>query len=307
MRRRSLAVLAGLGAAAVGNRVLGRAGGELAPALPGDQQTYRWRGMDVAYAELGDEGDPPVVLFHAVGAVGTSREFADVADELASDHHVIAPDLPGYGRSDRPPLSYSASLYEAFVGDFLADVPPSDPAVIASGLTGTFVALAAPEADVGQLVLVCPAEAAERDSLLSRSAVRTPLLGTAVYNGLTSRVGLRTYVAPALFDGEPPGEYLSYLWTTAHQPGARYAPASYLGGHLDPVTDLASALAAVDAPITLVWGRQTIDPALESGRELAATTGSRLIVVDYAKRLPHLEHPQETLVALQSGLAPVAP
>jgi len=263
--------------------------------------------MDVAYAELGEEGDPPVVLLHGVGTVGTSREFADVADELASDHHVIAPDLPGYGRSDRPPLSYSASLYEAFVGDFLADVPPAEPAVIASGLTATYTALAAPEADVEQLVLVCPTEEAERDTVLSRSAVRTPLLGSAIYNGLTSRTGLRRYVAPGLFHGSPPGDYLSYLWTTAHQPGARYAPASYLGGHLDPVEDLADVLADVAAPITMVWGRETTDPSLATGRDLAAATGSRLIVVDYAKRLPHLEHPRETLVALQSGLAPVAP
>jgi pimeloyl-ACP methyl ester carboxylesterase len=66
--------------------------------------------------------------------------------------------------------------------------------------------------------------------------------------------------------------------------------------------DVETALADVDAEVTLLWGRESTDPSLQHGRSLAEGTDARLVVVDYAKRLPHLEHPEETLEALAFGL-----
>jgi len=309
MNGRSLAVLAGAGLAAIGNRALGRAGGALPPALAGDQDYYRWRGMEVAYAALGDPDDPPIVLLHDVGVVGSSREFAGVAEALAEDHRVYAPDLPGYGRSDRPPLTYSASIYEAFVGDFLAEIPDLEagkPAVVASGLSGSYAALAAPQADVEQLILVTPVADTDGRSVGRRALLRSPVLGTAIYNARTSTAGLQNGAVGDRCYGRPDREFLEYCWQSAHQPGARFAPASFLSGHLDPTMDLETALADVDADVTLLWGRESTDPSLGAGRALAEATNARLVVVDYAKRLPHLEHPTETLAALELGLVPAS-
>jgi len=257
--------------------------------------------MDVEYATLGDPDDPPVVLLHDVGIVGTSHEFAAVAPSLAEDHRVYAPDLPGYGRSDRPPLTYSASIYEAFVEAFLAEVPEDAPSVVASGLTGAFAALGADGAAVDRLVLVAPTAATRSRSVPRRTLLRTPLLGTAAYNAMTSRSGLAAGALGDGFYGEVPEDYLSYCWSAAHQPGARYAPASYVGGHLDPATDLEAVLSDRD-DATLVWGREAIDPPLATGRDLAEATDSALVVVDAARTLPHVEHPEETLAALEVGL-----
>lgn len=303
MKLRALLAAAGVGAAAVGNRALGRAGGDLPPALSGDQHAFRWRGMDVAYAALGDPDAPSVVLYHDVGVVGTSREFAAVAASLAADYRVFVPDLPGYGRSDRPPLTYSASLYEAFVADFAADVPEATPSIVASGRTGAYATLAAQEIEVDWLALLCPTAVTREHSIARRSAVRSPVLGTAIYNGLTSTAGLQHWVAREQFYGPPPADYLEYLWRSAHQPGARYAPASAMGGHLDPEIDLADAFGDVSAPITLIWGREATSPPLADGRSLAESTDSRLVVVDFAKRLPHIEHADETLLALEEAFS----
>jgi pimeloyl-ACP methyl ester carboxylesterase len=306
MNRRSLALAAGVGIAAIGNRALGRAGGTLPPALAGDQEQYRWRGMDIAYAAMGDPDDPPVVLLHDVGVVGTSREFVGVAEALAETHRVYAPDLPGYGRSDRPPLTYSASIYEAFVTDFVDDVPADGdrPAVVASGLTGAYAALAARDLDVDRLALVTPSGETVGRSTGRRALLRSPVLGTGIYNALTSTAGLRSSTIGDRCFGVPPADFVDYSWKTAHQPGAKFAPASYLSGSLDPAMDVETALADVETDVTLLWGREATDPPLQRGRALAEATDARLVVVDYAKRLPHLEHPSETLAALESGLVP---
>lgn len=303
MKLRPLVAAAGLGAAAFANRTLSRAGGALSQALPGDQETYRWRGMDVAYATLGDPDDPPVVLFHDPGVVGTSREFVSIAESLAEDYRVLAPDFPGYGLSDRPPLQYSASLYEAFVGDFATEVPETAPAVVASGLAGSYAVLAADEAEIDRLALLCPTTSSAERSVARRTAVRAPILGTAAYNAMTSGKALESWIGRQLFYGPPSPDYVEYLWTSAHQAGARYAPASALGGHLDPEIELPDAIADVDASVTLVWGREAREPPLRDGRTIAEQTESRLVVVDFARRLPHLEHPDETLVALDEAFS----
>jgi pimeloyl-ACP methyl ester carboxylesterase len=43
---------------------------------------------------------PPVVLVHGIGV--SSAYFEPLALELAEDRRVVAPDLPGFGRSERP-------------------------------------------------------------------------------------------------------------------------------------------------------------------------------------------------------------
>jgi len=99
----------GVGAAAVANAALRKEPGDLAPALDGMQRTYRWRGMNVAYTEVGDTSDPDLVLLHGINAAGSSGEWRDLVNELSEEYHVVAPDLPGFGRSARPPIRYSAA------------------------------------------------------------------------------------------------------------------------------------------------------------------------------------------------------
>ena len=137
MKLRTLvgATIGAVGAAAVTNRVLDRQADELAPPLPGESGTYRWRGFDIAYTEAGEPDDDDLVLLHGINAAATSREWRTAFEALAEDYHVVAPDLPGFGRSDRPPLTYSASLYTTFVRDFLTD-RSEDATVVASSLTG---------------------------------------------------------------------------------------------------------------------------------------------------------------------------
>lgn len=303
MKLRTLAAI-GIGAAGVaaaGNRVLARRAGPVEPALDGEQHTYRWRGMDVAYTELGDPDRRDVVLIHGIGAAASSREFAGVVDDLVAEFHVIAPDLPGFGRSDRPALVYSAGFYESFVTDFLRDVA-DDPVCVAPSLSAAYVTSAATQVDVSGLVLVCPRTTAmgERRPTV-RTLLRTPLVGPALYNLVTSKPAIR-YVGSALGypdDREVDAEEIDYRWWTAHQPGARFAPASFLAGSLDVDVDLGSTLASIEAPVTLVWGREATTPPLADGRTLAEEANAKLVVIDRSKQLPHVEQPDAFVRAIR--------
>ncbi|MFC4358566.1 alpha/beta fold hydrolase [Halobium salinum] len=296
--RRALTVgaagVAGVGLAVALDRALEARAGELEPRLSGDQHVYRWRGIDVAYSEAGDPDDPTLVLLHGINAAGTNGEFRSVFDALAEEYHVVAPDLPGFGRSDRPPLRYSAALYEDFVADFVSQY--DRPAVLASSLTSAYVAASAPDLDLAALVCVCPTAAGGPEpKLWLRELLRSPILGELAFDAITSKPSIRYFNADhGYYDPEKAtGDWTDYEWRTAHQPGARYAPASFVSGYLNSAVDLGDALAELDCPVTFLWGREADITPLSDGRDLADRADARLVVFDDAKLLPHVEFPEQ--------------
>ncbi len=300
MNTRSWILALGIGAVgATVNHRLARAGGELPPGVPGTTATYQWRGVDITYTTRGDPSDPDVVCLHDVGVVGAGREFRGLTAELAEDYHVIVPDLPGYGQSDHPPVRYSASLYQSILRSFIQDVT-TKPTVIASGLTGSYAAEAATELEINELVLVVPiAETGVRSPGLE-TLFRADGIGTGIYNLLTTRTALQHRQQTRwVYDPTTIGDaWIEYYWQAAHQEGARYAPAARLSGLLAPGSDLETLLAAVDVPVTLLWGREATTVPLQTGRSLAERTDSRLLVVDYARTRPHIEYPTKVATAL---------
>jgi pimeloyl-ACP methyl ester carboxylesterase len=305
--RRALAVLGGaVGVTAAGNALLSRRAGDLPSPLPGTEHTYRWRGMDVAYTELGDPEDRTVLLLHGMNAAGTSHEFEPIVAGLAREYHVVAPEFPGFGRSDRPPTAYDADLYVDFIREFADDVTPGA-ICVASSLSGSYAAIAQRETGAfSKLVLICPTATTmgiRRPKV--RALLRSPLLGTALFNLLASRLSIRYFSADHSYHdpGKIDADRVTYQWRAAHQPGARYAPASFVSGYLDPAVDLGATLAACDVPVTLVWGREADITPLSYGRDLAEAADGRLVVFSNARLLPHVEHAERFLEELERDLA----
>ena len=99
---------------------------------------------------------PPLVFVHGLGL--SSRSLRPLMPYLATDFHVLAPDLPGCGNSDKPeePLSVD-SLVSALSG-WVAAVGLAQAAFVGHSLGGQIVAMLAerhPEL-VSRAVLVAP-------------------------------------------------------------------------------------------------------------------------------------------------------
>jgi pimeloyl-ACP methyl ester carboxylesterase len=58
-------------------------------------------GLKVFYREAGNTAAPKLLLLH--GFPSASHMFRDLIPLLADRFHLVAPDLPGFGRSDMPP------------------------------------------------------------------------------------------------------------------------------------------------------------------------------------------------------------
>jgi pimeloyl-ACP methyl ester carboxylesterase len=57
-------------------------------------------GIEVFYREAGDEGAPKLLLLH--GFPTSSHMFRELIPLLSDRFHIVAPDLPGFGRSENP-------------------------------------------------------------------------------------------------------------------------------------------------------------------------------------------------------------
>lgn len=300
--RRALSLTTlGIGATAVTNTALRRGSGDLPPALDGMQRTYRWRGMNIAYTEAGDPQNPDVVLLHGLNAAGSAGEWRNVFGDLAEEYHVVAPDLPGYGRSDRPPIRYSAALYEDFTeafidefGDSETDTGKTDegPTVFASSLSASYAVAAATNVSLSRFVLVCPTSTTGPGAgTYVRELIRAPLVGEALFNAVTSKPAIDYFNADHGYadPDAPETEWQEYEWETAHQENARFAPAAFLAGDLDSELEVGAALADLEIPTTIIWGRESELTPVSQGREIAAAAGAELLVFDRAKLLPHVE------------------
>src|SRR5512134_3399888 len=76
------------------------------------------QGLHIHCLTAGSSGSP-IVLLHGGGADSATLSWSLTVEALAQQHRVYAPDLPGYGDSDRPDLVYSTDYYLKFVCDLL--------------------------------------------------------------------------------------------------------------------------------------------------------------------------------------------
>jgi pimeloyl-ACP methyl ester carboxylesterase len=84
-------------------------------------------GYRLHYFEAGPGDGTPLVLVHGLGARG--EDWGAMIPALAAQgFHVYVPDLLGYGRSPKPDVSYSISLEEETVAQFMqaVHVPKAD-------------------------------------------------------------------------------------------------------------------------------------------------------------------------------------
>ena len=238
-------------------------GGKPKLTFVGQEQTWQWRGHRVVYSVLGEGA--PLILAHSINAAAWSYDWRSNAEELAKAYRVYVPCAPGFGRSERKPMRYTADLYIDFHTDFARMVATRErrtPAVIASSLTAAHIISAtahAPEL-FSTLVLVAPT-GLERLYLPQTERGRklydrlTGRVGGALYWLLTSRPSMRRFLrSDGYYDPQAidPAMVEAYH-VSAHQPNAKYAPYGFITFALNH--DVHHEWPQVSTPTLIVWGR----------------------------------------------------
>ena len=157
----------------------------------------------------------PVLLVHSINAAASAREIRPAFEAIVPTRRAFAPDLPGFGASDRSDRRYDVALYVAAIDDALdaigeecGDVPVD---VLALSLSAEFAARAAVRRPgrVRTLTLVTPTGLDRRSASL-----RAPPQQTRPRAALLQRRSPRPAAAAALASSPPPAPGSTSMCTT---------------------------------------------------------------------------------------------
>jgi pimeloyl-ACP methyl ester carboxylesterase len=297
-----------IGAAAAYNAFARKGVDKLSNLIGGEDGGFEWRGYRIAFTKRGS--GPPILFIHGIHAAAWSYEWHDNVDYFARTNTVYTIDLLGFGRSDRPPIRYSARLYISLISDFVHQVVGEPCVLVATSLSAAYaIVLAARDPQrFPAIALIAPTglvrlhKTAGIGGEAGRLAVETPIVGTAMFNSLVAHRNIRRWLEKTYVEDSIVTDDLVdiYYWTS-HQLGARHAPAAFISGHLN--IDVRQALRRLSQPTLLIWGEEgSITPIEEFRGFRAVKPDLELAVLTPAGDLPHDERPDDFNVILSTWL-----
>lgn len=259
-------------------------------SIGGVIHNYRWtwegQPLTVVYETLGE--GKPVLLLPAFSTVSTREEMRGIAQRLSSQFQVIALDWPGFGQSERLPLDYQAELYRQFLQDFVRDILQSSTAVVAAGHAAGYVMQLAQQMpqSFSKIVLVAPTWRGPLPTMgvnqqlsgMVRELVRSPFVGEVLYQMNTTPSFLRLMYGRHVYvdDAKLTPEFITHKREITQQPGARYAPAAFVTGAIDPVRERNEFLAYIQplpVPVMVIIGEQVPPKSREEMNAIAGLPG----------------------------------
>jgi pimeloyl-ACP methyl ester carboxylesterase len=202
----------------------------------------------------------PLVFLHGIYPGASSFEWSRVYPKFAVGCEVIAPDLIGFGESERPREGLDADDHVRALADLLFTICNGRAAsVVASGFGASLaVKLGVQHPDlVRRLVLYAPLglDASMRRMPLGLSALSSlPIMNRFVYrNYFARRPFIRGWLTRFGY-GDPSQmgeEVIDVLTSFASQYGAEHAMLTFLRGRL--LYDVKSQLGRLTQPVTVLW------------------------------------------------------
>ncbi|MCH8981305.1 alpha/beta hydrolase [candidate division KSB1 bacterium] len=92
----------------------------IAQRNPTLNKTVEVNGVEIFYREAGSKDSPTILLLH--GYPTSSHMFRNLIKDLSDSYHLLAPDYPGYGNSEQPPMDefdYTFDNMAAIIEGFL--------------------------------------------------------------------------------------------------------------------------------------------------------------------------------------------
>ena len=251
------------------------------------RQTYLWqyqgRSHSIAYETWGE--GVPVLLLPAFSTVSSRTEMRGVAEILADQCQVTVLDWLGFGESDRPRVQYNRSLYQQLLQAFVRECCPKPLTIVAAGHAAGYAMHLAQKtpSDIAKLLLVAPTWKGPLRAMGApipaatgvRNLVRSPLLGQALYAMNTHPSFLKWMYQRHVYvnhDKLTP-DFMTEKHQMTQKPGARFAPAAFVTGGLDPMRDREEWLSvgrSLSLPIEIIIPEQSPPKSKAEMEALAA-------------------------------------
>ncbi|MDE1765148.1 MAG: alpha/beta hydrolase [Thaumarchaeota archaeon] len=242
-------------------------------------------GNKIRYLEHGDSKDA-IVLLHGLG--GMAERWLATVPFLSKGYRVIAPDLIGYGKSDKPRVDYTPDLFRETILGLLDTLSLHDVAMIGTSLGGEIVAECAATQNfrIKKIIMVSPA------GVMKKS---TPVLDAYTMAALhPTRESVRTaYQMMIGGDMEISDQSVENFIANMSNPNARTVFLSTLLGmkNAPAITD---KLHLIRVPALLVWGSGDKMIPVEYSKDFASSISDcQVAIMEGCGHIPYEERPSE--------------
>lgn len=265
----------------------------------GHRWAYAWRQAETADA-------PVLVMLH--GFTGSKENWYPLARALGGRYHLLIPDLPGWGDSQRrPDVAYGFVEQAAHVAAFIDALSPGRPVLLLGHSMGGGIAA---------LVAARHRERIGKVALISAAGVRFAdnAFGLAVLAGdnpfaVQDAASLRRYLDTVFFDAAtkpwiPWPASAALIARRRRDAGFEHAVLELIGRSADSLRPGLEA-ADIHQPALLVWGRQdaVIDPSALA-LYAAAMPQAQTCLVEGCGHMVMMENPAAVAAAVVKWASP---
>lgn len=249
----------------------------------------------------------PLIFLHGLGA--SSYTWHKIAPNLAKSYQVIAIDLKGFGKSDKP-LDGRYSIFDQarLVQDYIVRNNLQGATLVGHSYGGG-VALAtalnmmdAKQRNVSRLVLI-DSIAYPQPIPFFFQVLRTPIIGEIGLSLIPPEVQMERALSLAYFEeGKVTPETVSDYASALYSEGGRHALISTVEA-LDPAQaeELSKRYKELRLPTLVLWCHYDKIVPVRIGLRLASELpNARLQVMRQCGHIPHEEQPEETLRAIKT-------
>lgn len=253
------------------------------------------RGVRMRVVEAGSGQGPPLVLIHDF--LSTHIDWDDVIEPFSRHFHVIAPDLPGSGDSEKPSparYAYGVESFAEAVADLISAYGLGRAFVLGHGLGGAVgITLAAHHAElVNRMTLVAPicypfaARKVFRGPLL-------PLVGSFAFKQLFGLRSFRHHFREWVYSTDfPLPMQVDQNYEAFSTPSGRESAYAVLQSLLDTRPTVAR-ITRIRRPTLVTWGREDrLVPAHHALKLVREIPDARLELFD-AGHAPHVERSRD--------------
>jgi 2-hydroxy-6-oxonona-2,4-dienedioate hydrolase len=255
-------------------------------------------GAKINYLEAGV--GPTVILIH--GLADDTEVWKESVAPLATRNRVIVIDQIGFGRSDKPLISYRTATFVDYFAGFMDELKISKATLVGNSLGGWVAAAYAAKYPqrVEKLVLVGAAGYADVVKLL-------PMPIDALR--FSSREAMRPLLAAAFHDQKLAGdENINFLMAQRVANGDGHTIGQFVDSMKRGEDFLDGRLSKLQMPTLIIWGRSDRLTPLQLGERFhREIKGSKLEIIDQCGHMPQQECPQSFNALLTRFLATGSP
>lgn len=247
----------------------------------------------------------PLLLIHDSLPGSSGYEWNKIDKLLATEHTVYTIDLLGFGRSDKPGLTYTNYLFVQLITEFIEKVIGQKTDVIVSGISSSYVIMAANEKKelFGKILAVNPSnpdflnkELTIKDKI-HEIILKLPVFGTLIYHMFVSRETINKLFADKFFYNYSniDKDTLDAYREAAHKGGyfAKYLYISLVTGKLN--VNLSHGIKSLQHDLMIIQGEYDSNNDIVSKTYQELNSAISLNIIPNTKRYPQIENPEKFL------------